>query len=385
MAPRDATYTEQRDAILGAASAHDLLPLAGAFARRGAGTCAVAPARDSTNLTGVVESFELRSRIAIGDVRLDEDKSCDQDGFIDAGERGTIVVPVLNAGPLEMRNTTVSITTSTPGVSFKHGSSVRISRIAPFSSEEARIEIELDREMTGIGTLELNVSVSSDQACEPLVSRPFTAWINVDEARNVSNVDTVETPTTPWTAAGTDADEIWSRVEVTPFNRAWFGLDFAAVSDTTLESPALQVGGTAPFVIEFDHRFGFETDGGSTFFDGGMIEISRNGGPWEDISTFVEPGYGGTLFAGSGNPLAGRRAFVGRSASFPARGHLTLNLGAAFGGQTVRIRFRIGTDAGAADYGWEIDNIAFQGITNLPFSEFIADLSKCRGIPKKEK
>ena len=116
-----------------------------------------------------------------------------------------------------------------------------------------------------------------------------------------------------------------------------------------------------------------------------MIEVSRNGGPWEDISTFVEPGYGGTLFVGSGNPLGGRRAFVGRSALFPARDHFTLNLGAAFAGQTVRIRFRIGTDEAAADYGWEIDNIAIQGITNLPFSEFIADLSTCRGIPKKEK
>ena len=110
--------------------------------------------------------------------------------------------------------------------------------------------------------------------------------------------------------------------------------------------------------------------------DGG--EISRNGGPWEDISTFVAPGYGGTLFVGSGNPLGGRPAFVGRNAAF---NHLTLNLGTAFAGQTVRIRFRIGTDEAAADIGWEIDNVAFQGITNLPFAEFIADLSKCRGTP----
>jgi large repetitive protein len=138
-------------------------------------------------------------------------------------------------------------------------------------------------------------------------------------------------------------------------------------------------------VIDFDHRFGFEDGGVAPFFDGGMIEISRNGGPWEDISTFIEPGYGGTLFVGSGNPLGGRRAFVSRSASFPARDHLTLNLGTAFAGQTVRIRFRIGTDAAAADFGWEIDNIAFQGITNLPFSQYIADLSECRGVPKKDK
>lgn len=35
--------------------------------------------------------------------------------------------------------------------------------------------------------------------------------------------------------------------------------------------------------------------------------------------------------------------------------------------------------------GWEIDNIAFQGITDTPFAEFIADLAKCRGVPKKDK
>ena len=409
LAPLDATYTEQRDAILAAAAsangdddhghghggkhshpagASDMLTLATAFARRGAGSCAVSPPRDSVDFAGVVESFELRPRIGIGEVRLDEDKSCDQDGFVDAGERGTIVVPVMNAGPVEMRNTTITVTTSTPGVSFRHGSSVRISRIEPFGSAEAQIEIEVDRTFTGIGQLQVNVSVSSNEACEPLLSRPFNAWINVDEKMNASTVDTVETPTTPWTAAGPDADQIWSRVEVTPFNRAWFGLDFGAPSDTTLESPALQVGTTAPFVIAFDHRFGFEADLSSsppTFFDGGMIEISRNGGPWEDISNFVAPGYGGTLFIGSDNPLGGRQAFVGRSAAFPAPNHLTLDLGMAFAGQTVRIRFRIGTDAAAADIGWEIDNIAFQGITNKPFAEFIADLAKCRGLPKKDK
>jgi hypothetical protein len=149
-----------------------------------------------------------------------------------------------------------------------------------------------------------------------------------------------------------------------------------------LESPDLRVG-TAPFVISFDHRFGFETNGGvAPFFDGGMIEVSRNGGPFEDISTFVEPGYGGTLFIGSDNPLGGRRAFVGRNAAFPARNTLSLNLGTAFAGQTVRIRFRIATDAASGDIGWEIDNLSFQGITNLPFPALVEDRSRCRGVPK---
>jgi len=292
--------------------------------------------------------------------------------------------PVMNGGPVEMRNVTVSvsITSPTSGVSFKHDSSDRISRIAPFSSVEAAIEIEVDRNFTGIGQLQLSVRVSNDAACEASVSRQFSARINVDDVPNVSTVDTVESPSSPWTATGADADQIWARVELAPFNNVWFGRDFGAASDTSLESPDLRVGTTAPLVIAFDHAFGFEVDG-TTFFDGGVIEISRNGGPFEDISAIVDPGYGGTLFIGSDNPLGGRRAFVGRSAGFPALGRLTLNLGTAFAGQTVRIRFRIATDAAAADTGWAIDNVSVQGITNLPFSALVEDRAKCRGVPKK--
>jgi hypothetical protein len=280
-----------------------------------------------------------------------------------------------------MLNTTVVLSTPTAGVSIKKASA-RVARIGPFGSADVAFEIEVDKAFTGIGQLELNVTVSNDDSCEPSVARSAFAWINVDDAPNSSRIDTVETPSTAWTPTGTAASDIWSRVDIAPFNRAWFGVDFSSPSDTALESPALQVGTTAPLVITFDHRFGFETDGG-IFFDGGMIEISRNGGPFEDISAFVDPGYGGTLFVGSDNPLGGRRAFVARNASFPARDTVSLNLGTALAGQTVRIRFRIGTDAAANDIGWELDNLAFQGITNLPFSSFVADQSRCRGVPKK--
>ena len=55
----------------------------------------------------------------------------------------------------------------------------------------------------------------------------------------------------------------------------------------------------------------------------------------------------------------------------------------AFAGQTVRIRFRIATDEAANDIGWQLDNLAFQGITNLPFPSFVPDQSRCRGVPKR--
>jgi hypothetical protein len=61
--PADATYTEARDAIIGAAKAGgnliDYAACANGFSAIGAGPAAISPARDSTDLTGVTEDFTL--------------------------------------------------------------------------------------------------------------------------------------------------------------------------------------------------------------------------------------------------------------------------------------------------------------------------------------
>src|SRR5262249_9026317 len=49
-------------------------------------------------------------------------------------------------------------------------------------------------------------------------------------------------------------------------------------------------------------------------------------------------------------------------------------------GQTVKLRFRIGTDSGSGDYGWGIDNIRFSGITHTPFRSLQNDQGVCRLI-----
>ena len=53
------------------------------------------------------------------------------------------------------------------------------------------------------------------------------------------------------------------------------------------------------------------------------------------------------------NPLAGRQAFVDHSFGYGAS---RLNL-ASLAGQTVKFRFRIGTDSDIGDWGWFIDDI----------------------------
>jgi bacillolysin len=103
--------------------------------------------------------------------------------------------------------------------------------------------------------------------------------------------------------------------------------------------------------LRFEHAFGFE-DG----YDGGVLEYSTNsGGTWQDANGlgFTHNGYNGTLPTSYGNPLGGRAAFTAESNGYISS---RVNL-SALGGQNVRLRFRIGSDNSADDYGWFIDDI----------------------------
>src|SRR5262249_38917825 len=80
--------------------------------------------------------------------------------------------------------------------------------------------------------------------------------------------------------------------------------------------------------------------------------------------------------AGATNPLAGRMAYTRQNAAWPNNNTVTLSMGNAFAGKTVRIRFRIGSDAlvhSPNHQGWYIDDIPVSGITNQPFATIVAN------------
>jgi bacillolysin len=106
--------------------------------------------------------------------------------------------------------------------------------------------------------------------------------------------------------------------------------------------------------LRFNHAYGFDDDP-SGAYDGGVLEYSTNGGgSWiEAGSLFTHGGYPGTIAGGFGNPLAGRNAFVRESNGYiSSRADLS-----SLAGQSVRFRFRIGTDNSFDDYGWFVDDI----------------------------
>jgi Zn-dependent metalloprotease len=113
--------------------------------------------------------------------------------------------------------------------------------------------------------------------------------------------------------------------------------------------------------LHFSQAYDFKR-AGVFKFNGGVVEYSTNNGlNWNDAGPlFTTNGYNAIIYTGNGNPLAGRSAFGGLS-----NGYLSsrLKLG-SLAGQSVRFRFRIGTENGpdgrpalGINAGWFIDDI----------------------------
>jgi hypothetical protein len=383
LTPPEATFTEARDAILAAAGAldtDDMILMAAAFAGRGAGTCAVSPSRASVDFAGVVESGTIAAKLETSAVTVTDDGvSCDHDGILDPGESGTIHITLANGGVLAAEGVVVSATTTTPGVTL--GKKIDVGNLAALTHAELAIPIKLAATAAVNSTLNITVNVTGDAGCNSgKLAIELHVPMGVDEEAAVSASDNLETKIVAWTPTGLFGGDLWGRATDAKGNHELLGLNAPFTSDTQLMSPVLQASATAPLVVTLTHAFNLESiPGTDVFFDGGVIEVSNDGGAtWKDVTDVgVDPGYSGLISPDFDNPLGGRQGFSGSNASFPSRDPLSLDFGTQFAGQAVQLRFRLGTDFIGNGSGWEIDEIAVAGITNTPFPGFVPEPSKC--------
>jgi MYXO-CTERM domain-containing protein len=384
VAPANPTYTEQRDGVLAAAAASDLgdlVTLAQAFAKRGAGSCAVSPPRTSQDLTGVVESFELKASLSILGATLDDSiVSCDNDGVLDAGETGKVMVEVMNIGTAALAGASITVSTSTPGVVFPNGPTIAIDPLSPYTKGTASIAVALDNTITKKTKLALHVTADVPSGCAGTAALDTSPFVHYDLAPASSKLDDMEASSSLWTPAGPNAESIWSRSEVSAGNHAWRGVDFDSPSDTALVSPPLKLDPNQSFTISFKHRYQFENSMGVNW-DGGVIELSEDGGAnWKDVSQYSNPGYTGKIgdpMNQAMNVLKDRQGFVDHNPSYPAMDAASIDLGVSLAGATVQVRFRIGTDDAAGEFGWELDDIGFGGIINTPFTALVDNVTLC--------
>ena len=402
--PPEPTFVEQRDAVLAVAYARDVkdfAAMAKGFAKRGLGVGAVAPPISSDTLDEAVEDMSFKGNLAIIDTTIDDAvRSCDRDGYLDADEKGDVTIRVKNAGWVNLANTSVTVASANAGVTFAGGGKATVASLDPFGVMKVRIGISFDAAAAKQTTVPITVTLANGDSFKTSVAGTIEPRVNFDIALASATSDDVESPTSAWTLGHGLADpaDAWNRAlktdangkNVSPPDFRWHGDDLPSVSDESLVSPSLTVSATDAFKVSFKHKYSFENgpDGKGAplvFFDGGVIEISQdNGATWADIATIVDPGYTHEIYTslpaspGDDNPLSGRMAFAG---ALEAWTPVTLDLGTALAGKTVKIRFRLGSDGGTSDAGWDIDDLSFAGITNKPFPSLIDDASVCKGVP----
>ncbi|MCY1022814.1 myxosortase-dependent M36 family metallopeptidase [Pyxidicoccus sp. MSG2] len=387
LTPASPTVLEARDALLAAVYAtdpEDYPRFADAFARRGAGIGAVAPDRDSTTQTGVVESFRTGADVAFVSAELTADdamRTCDVDDYLDNGEAGRLRITLRNIGVTPLQATSATVTADNPAVQLANGGVVTFPSVGLFETATVDLPVTLAG-ATARSTVNLTIAyrdgngvATGDKLAKLAVK------VEQDELPQTSATESVESHQLPWEMTSARGGDAFVVSQDGAYGRAFLGVDVGHGADFALVTPELHVG-TGEFSFTFRHRYAFENDGLS-YYDGGVLELSEDGGQtWTDLgNSITSNGYTGTLatYDGNVNPLSGRRAFRGVSFAFSQKQLVStkVNLGTAHAGKTVLIRFRIGTDEGGANVGWLIDDIAFTGLTHLPFTTIADEQGLC--------
>jgi len=391
MMPSARTMLDARDVLLSTIAARsetDALAAAAAFAKRGAGSCAVAPAFESTTNLGVEEDFELSPELTVALVSA-VDAECDnqEDGILDAGETGFLEVEVENLGYGAADGATVSLSNLPPALSALEGAEITLDAVPGLGSATARFPIELG-DVTGIVDGEVTVSLGGALGCSMPPATEHAVAVNYDVEPTGGVADDFSTDSGGWSVVGERAETIWKRTG-SGIGAIWHGNNYDSISSTALVSPPLEVGTTEPLEITFSHRYSFEDTEGQ-FWDGGVIEVSvDDGATWMDVAELVggSPEYSGALAAISNNPLmngsqAARPAFVGESPGYPDFAEHVVSLGSELAGETVRIAFRIGSDEFQGAPGWEIDEVTFSGLAQGPFPGRLPDATAALPCPE---
>ncbi|MCX7069428.1 MAG: M36 family metallopeptidase [Gammaproteobacteria bacterium] len=441
MTPNAPTLLEARDAILAAAmatDAGDYNHAAAAFAKRGMGAGAIAPDRNSaTNQNPrAVEDFTVfAGNLSVTDASLDfayVDGAIgfiDNDGILDPGETALLSVTLVNNGTSAITDavtatvsadgdllfqTTAERTAATPVPPTATGTITFPGPIAIGATVTGTIEVKLVSATSTAQRVTLTLDFPDAGSSPTAVFEPgaqtITLDVNYDIVANQRGTDDIEQPqasSVDWGRTLIGSGENWQIVDgdQAPFlfesGNIWSIPDNGSPTDARLTTPPLLVADTGSptataegaFTMSFEHYFqfefaGFTGDGTPVGYDGGVIEITSDGGEtWQDVvaagGSFTSGGgYNGLVLAlsedgtfapsGAEAPASG---FVGDN--FDANGGflepVTLTLPASFAGKTVRLRFRLLSDISTGEFGWSIDNVSFTGVTVAPFSAVVAE------------
>ena len=408
MTPVGPTYTEARDAILAAAYAKDPADyklLLKAFADRGMGLGAVSPDRDNGKHTGVVEStktelstFEVSSHSLERDYEGATTGFCTNNGILDNGETGTVSFNFLNRGSSALTNVKAKVeVTSGQKVTFANNGEFTLPKLDVLKTTYSTpLEFKLEGAQTA-DILSFKVSfpglpegvITEEYELSDLVNLNFKDQAPVNQ-QSIDNMETYASLNNFKEVVLVGGAQAEGSRALDGVNAAFFnskghpvGSQYMYIanngftSDVAYETQTFEVGYGGDFVLNFWHYFQFEDK-----YDGGVVEVSVNGGAWVDAAKLqvgtiaatgaaIYPTFKVGYTAELDELLAGRKTYTGKMNALFG-GVESINFGPGLNGNQVKFRFRAVADSNSNDAGWFIDNVQVQNITTAVFSDIVA-------------
>ena len=413
------TYTEARDALLAVALANDVEDynvIRTAFAKRGMGIGAKSPARFDTGLggdglssghSGVVESFAASGSAAtVVSTEIDNQNNsingafCDIDGVLDVGETAMVKVTISNAGTDALSGLKARVSAAAD-VTFTNDGMIEFGTLSQWrDTTTGMVEVTLNQATMNQRTA-FTVTFESDDPAMILPENQVTlVKLNRDlvQDRAIEDFSSPDTLWDDWRKTmtvenhGGDPGHFlahWSAYNDSDFNEVIFGPNLAVKNDISLLSSPITVADSGDFSVEFDHYYDFEKGdindpSDTSTWDGGVIEISIDGGQWTDVTAAggnFAVGYNGNI--DNGNPiLPGRAGFVAEITPFRLHDESITFADGVLNGKSVQLRFRIGSDSSIAKWGWQIDNVSYNNSANAtPFSSITPETGVCVNRP----
>jgi hypothetical protein len=260
------------------------------------------------------------------------------------------------------------------GDNFMPGASVRLLRNGEMPVPGANIEIQGDTVETRINTDGLAIGWWNMELTNPDGQRAvlYNAFV-VPGALWNEDFETNNIVAKGWSLAADEGSSQWALTTVKSVSptQSMHSVGVDTRSDTSLVSPPLLINPVAVGLqLSFRHDFTFESN------DGAVLEFSLDGGGWFDVTSagsgasFTANGYNAVIGSGGGkpsnrNPLAGSPGWSGSSGGF-IQSVVALTDDIKYAGRTLRVRWRLVTNADTASAGWYVDDVVLSGAGNPP-------------------
>ncbi len=276
------------------------------------------------------------------------DSGGNTNGVAEPGENIVLRVVLANTGPVAATGLDAKLATTTPGVSITHNNS-GYGNIPILGSRTNTVAFQffVDGSVPCGTPIDLTLTVTNNAGATNFSFQIVLGFAQVF-------YDNTESGPANWSHSAPTGLDTWAILAdlnaVTPF-RAWHSEDVDTISDQRLVLNPITVPLGSNQRLRFWHTYAFERG-----FDGGVIEISTNGGAtYSDLGPLILSGsYNGAISTLYGNPIAGRSAWTG--GNIGAMTEVAVDL-SAYAGQQVRLRWRMGSDSSVARPGWSIDNV----------------------------